>query len=246
VYDGATTAAVTAGTLSDVVGTDAVTVSAEANYDNADPGTGKAITVVYTLGGTDAANYITPVNDVANDGAITTTRLTITGPTSLLLTEGYAATSTTPYTASGLPAPTISKTGGHPSITWNSASQTLDIAAGITAGSYPVVLTATNGTGTDATITFTLTVVAPISSPIPIFFNLGDTYNVNSNIPLMVTGQGSHLLTTFTVTITVNNASVPVIPGAPPHFTPTQQGTYLIEASSADGNLKIWKHVIIL
>jgi endo-1,4-beta-D-glucanase Y len=70
-YDGNATAAVTAGALSNKVGSDTVTVTAVANYDSADVGTGKTITVVYTLGGTSAGNYIKPDDYTVTNGSIT-------------------------------------------------------------------------------------------------------------------------------------------------------------------------------
>lgn len=77
VYDGNNTAVVTAGTLSGVAPTENVTVSATATYDNADAGTDKTMTVVYTLGGTDAAKYTAPVNQVIETGVITAAPLAI-------------------------------------------------------------------------------------------------------------------------------------------------------------------------
>jgi hypothetical protein len=94
----------------------------------------------------------------------TTAPPAINGPTALTLTEGYAATSTGPYTLAGNPAPAVTKTSGDVAITWNSATLRLDIAAGLTAGTYPVALTAANGVLPDATLTFTLT-VAPATTP---------------------------------------------------------------------------------
>ena len=88
--------------------------------------------------------------------APTSTPPGITGQTTMTLTEGYAATSTTAYTLTGNPAPNVSKTSGDPKITWSGGK--LNIATGLTAGSYPVVLTASNGTLPNATLTFTLTV----------------------------------------------------------------------------------------
>jgi len=70
VYDGNTTAAVTAGTLVGVVSGETVTVTAAATYNSATVGASKTITVVYTLGGADAANYIKPIDYTAT-GAIT-------------------------------------------------------------------------------------------------------------------------------------------------------------------------------
>ncbi|MDR2687580.1 MAG: DUF6273 domain-containing protein [Oscillospiraceae bacterium] len=82
----------------------------------------------------------------------------ITGPTTMSLTAGYAATSTGVYTLTGAPAPTVTKQSGNAAITWNDTTKKLDIAAGLAAGTYPVVLKAANGTTPDATLTFTLTV----------------------------------------------------------------------------------------
>ncbi|KFL42828.1 hypothetical protein CH76_10285 [Lysinibacillus sp. BF-4] len=48
-----------------------MTVSAVATYDNANVGTGKTITVVYTLDGADAAKYAAPTNTVVTTGVIT-------------------------------------------------------------------------------------------------------------------------------------------------------------------------------
>ncbi|MDR2243964.1 MAG: hypothetical protein LBE15_00950 [Burkholderiales bacterium] len=83
---------------------------------------------------------------------------TINCPASLTLPFGYAATSTAVCTIGGVPEATVSKTSGNAAITWNDVTKTLDIAAGLTSGSYPVVLTASNGISPDGTSTFTLTV----------------------------------------------------------------------------------------
>lgn len=70
-YDGTTTASVTPGSLSGIVGSDSVTVNAIATYDTSNLGTGKLITVTYTLGGADAAHYIKPIDYTVNTGEIT-------------------------------------------------------------------------------------------------------------------------------------------------------------------------------
>jgi len=80
----------------------------------------------------------------------------ITGPTSMTLKEGYSATSTGAYTITGNPTPTVGMSSGNALITWNDT--TLNIAAGLAVGTYPIVLTASNGIPPDATLTFTLTV----------------------------------------------------------------------------------------
>ncbi len=78
-YDESTSAEVTAGSLSGIISGDDVTVSAEATYDTATVGTGKTITVVYSLGGIKAANYVKPVDYQVATGAITALPLTAIG-----------------------------------------------------------------------------------------------------------------------------------------------------------------------
>jgi hypothetical protein len=58
VYDGSAKAVVTAGTLSGVLAGETVSLVATAAYDNATAGTGKTITVSYSLNGPDAGNYL--------------------------------------------------------------------------------------------------------------------------------------------------------------------------------------------
>ncbi|CAM4450070.1 hypothetical protein FHS16_004125 [Paenibacillus endophyticus] len=79
-YDGTTSASVTANLLIGVVGDDAVTVNAVATYNDAAIGTGKTITVVYTLSGADAGNYIEPVSYSVNTGVISKAPLSIEEP----------------------------------------------------------------------------------------------------------------------------------------------------------------------
>jgi oligosaccharide reducing-end xylanase len=70
-YDGNTTAAVTKGTtVTGIKSGDTVTVNATANYASADVGTGKTITVVYTLSGSSAGNYLAPPDYSVTNGSI--------------------------------------------------------------------------------------------------------------------------------------------------------------------------------
>jgi len=91
---------------------------------------------------------------------------TIAGAEELLLLAGYAATSTTAYTITGTGNVVVSKVSGDEKITWNNEGKKLNIAAGLGAGTYPVVLKASNGVDPDAEITFTLTVSTPITAPV--------------------------------------------------------------------------------
>lgn len=69
-YDGNTSAQITPGTLIGVIPGDDVTVSATATYSDAAAGSGKLITVVYTLSGDDAGNYSAPGNYMISTGVI--------------------------------------------------------------------------------------------------------------------------------------------------------------------------------
>jgi len=100
-YDGDTTAVVLAGALSGIIGSEDVTVTAVANYDTKGVGTDKTITVVYTLGGADAGNYIKPADYTVSTGEITQISLTIANPT-LTNSKEYDRTTTAVVTAGAL------------------------------------------------------------------------------------------------------------------------------------------------
>ncbi len=104
-YDKTVTAAVTAGTLSGVVtvgaSTDDATITAAGTYSTSTVGTGKTITVVYTLAGVDKDNYLKPVNKVYTDGVITAKPLTISDP-AITKSKEYDKTVTAAVTAGTL------------------------------------------------------------------------------------------------------------------------------------------------
>ncbi|WP_347488029.1 YDG domain-containing protein [Desulfoscipio sp. XC116] len=116
----------------------------------------KTATIKVTVKSTNYADFDTVITVKTIDAD--TTAPTLTGPTAMTLAEGYGATSTGDYTITGTEPVEVTKTSGDSKITWNDATKKLDIAAGLTPGSYPVILTASNGTSPDATLTFTLTV----------------------------------------------------------------------------------------
>jgi hypothetical protein len=73
VYDGTTTAEISdIGIISGILPVDSgkVTVTATANYDNADAGTGKTIKVVYSISGFSAGNYFAPADFLVSDAKI--------------------------------------------------------------------------------------------------------------------------------------------------------------------------------
>jgi gliding motility-associated-like protein len=76
-YDGTTNVNAAAKALKGVIGSDVVSASIAATYDNKNAGTNKTIAVVYTLDGANAANYIKPVDTVITVGEITQALLTV-------------------------------------------------------------------------------------------------------------------------------------------------------------------------
>ena len=69
-YDGNTVAKASVGELDGVLEGDLVNLSYTSNYDTADCGQNKSITVHYTIDGVQAGNYKAPVDFVCNDGEI--------------------------------------------------------------------------------------------------------------------------------------------------------------------------------
>jgi len=115
------------------------------------------------------AVVLTASNDIEPDASLTFTLTvnaapTITGATAMALKKGYAAISTDAYTLIGYPTPTVTKVSGPAQITWNSSTKQLDIAPGLAAGTYAVVLRASSGVAPDAELTFKLTVLKTIFS----------------------------------------------------------------------------------
>lgn len=135
-----------------------------------------------------AAN--SPINTINGFVRVGAEDLSLTGPTDMTLTQGYAAASSDAFTVTGDPAPTVTIDNNYGNkITWNAAAKKLDIAPGLAAGSYPITLTANNGilsgypSGTfDVTHAFTLTVNAsPLTCTI--------TYNANGGSGSMTDGM---------------------------------------------------------
>jgi hypothetical protein len=106
------------------------------------------------------------------------------------------------------------------------------IPSGLAAGTYYYycVVSATNAAPVASDIAQTDVIASP---PVPIFYGLADEYKAGSPaVAIQVIGEGSAQLIIFKVN---GNAAT--------QFNPTTAGTYLIEAASADGKLKIWKNV---
>jgi hypothetical protein len=112
----------------------------------------------------------------------------ITSASSAAFTTGLAGSFT--VTATGFPAPTLSRTGSLPGgVTFNAGTGLLSgtPAAG-TGGTYPIIVMASNGVGADATQNFTLTV----NNPVPVVASISpNVVNFGSrNTTLTITGAG--------------------------------------------------------
>jgi len=84
----------------------------------------------------------------------------IQGDAELTLREGYGAVSTNAYSIIGTSQPiTVAKTSGDAKITWNSATNKLDIDEGLAERTYEIELEAEDNAGRTSTFTFTLTVL---------------------------------------------------------------------------------------
>ena len=145
----------TKGTSTDLIVNSGATVSWDRDIVDSSYPPGYASGIKYAYGSNTGFFPLTGVS--VYEGAAVPT---ITGPTAMSLTVGYAATSTGAYTITGDHSPIVEKTSGNAAILWNSSVKKLEIAAGLAVGTYPVELKATNGVNPDATLTFTLTVTA--------------------------------------------------------------------------------------
>ncbi len=101
-YDGtsALSGSVVAGTLDNLPSGHAVNVHATATYSDKHAGTGKQITVSYTIDGDHAQYYLPPVDDRSCTGSITRKALSVSD-TELQLTREYDGTNTARVTKAG-------------------------------------------------------------------------------------------------------------------------------------------------
>ncbi len=81
VYDGTIAATVSGASISGVIGTDSVSVSANGTFADKNIGTAKTITINYSLNGTDAAKYTLASNSSTSSGNITALGISTTGAT---------------------------------------------------------------------------------------------------------------------------------------------------------------------
>jgi large repetitive protein len=150
-----------------------------------------------TLAGTPAAGtggtHVVTITATNGVNPAATQVFTLTVDEAPAITSANAATfktgtaGTFAVTATGFPAPTFSETGALPSGVSLAANGTLSGTPGAgTGGTYPITVTATNGIGSDATQSFTLTVNQP-----PAITSTNSTTFTNGSAGLFnVTGTG--------------------------------------------------------
>jgi hypothetical protein len=134
VYDGNTSAAVAAGSLTGVVPTDStkVTVAATATYDNPIVGSNKTITISYFLYGTEATNYSVPSSSSVQTGVITPATtivklLSVSSPT-ITLRKEYDGTTNAEVIAGTLSGVESQDAGN---VTLNTSANYYDASAGV-------------------------------------------------------------------------------------------------------------------
>lgn len=193
-YNGSSTSgAVTVGTLSGFVGTETVTATAVGTFADANVGTGKSATIVYTLedgvNGGLAINY--SLANGSGSGDISQKPLTITanGPTKTYGTALTAVTSTTNFTAdaTGVGSEVVTSVTLTPDAAGLSATTAAGLpyvvtpsqatgTGGFLASNYNIIYTDYNGTVSKAPMSITATNLskvfdgAPYSGVYPITF----------------------------------------------------------------------------
>ena len=144
VYDATTTATISVDSISGIVGSEAVTVTATGTFADKNVGTGKSVTAIYTLGGADAANYQLPLILPTVTGTITKAPLTYTATAS---NKEYDGTTVASVAISGI---TGLLTGdGFTSISLTASNSTFAVA-NVGTG-IAVTTTVTLGAGTSTT-----------------------------------------------------------------------------------------------
>ncbi|MDR0813885.1 MAG: S-layer homology domain-containing protein, partial [Oscillospiraceae bacterium] len=167
----------------------------------------------------------------------------ITGNTSLTLSDGYASTQTSPFTVTGsgyVSVTVIQDPGaGYPGyIYWNNATKSLKIDAGVPVGVYHLTLRAQNGYPTiDDPFIFELPFTLTVEPKFPVI--IGDTaktvylgYTATETNPYSITGtitEGIQFVTLISAypQITYSNSRITIAPGL-------GIGTYTVKLRAAN------------
>ena len=107
IYNGTTATDVTsqaldATAITGIVAGDTVTVTATATYDSKNAGTGKAVTIIYSLSGTDAGKYNAPTKTMLSGGEIAKADLTLPAADVTKVYDGTVSASQTVIPTAGV------------------------------------------------------------------------------------------------------------------------------------------------
>jgi filamentous hemagglutinin family protein len=223
VYDATTTAALSGGTVSGLIGSDTVTLNQSGNFATKNAGTGIAVTATDTLGGASAGDY-TVVEPTGLTGTITPASVSIGGSTVVSKTyDGSTAATLANGTLTGVfsgDAVTLNQTGlfANKNAGTGIAVTATDTLSGANAGDYTVVEpTGLTGTITPASLTVAGTTVATknydgttvamlTGGTLPGVVS-GDTVTLNQSGTFATKNAGTGIAVTATDTISGANAS---------------------------------------
>jgi filamentous hemagglutinin family protein len=223
VYDATTTAALSGGTLSGVIGGDMVTLSQSGNFATKNAGTGIAVTATDTLSGASAGDY-TVVEPTGLTGTITPASVSIGGSTVVSKTyDGTTAATLANGTLTGVfsgDTVTLNQTGlfANKNAGTGIAVTATDTLSGANAGDYTVVEpTGLTGTITPAALTVAGTTVATknydgttvamlAGGTLPGVVS-GDTVTLNQSGTFATKSAGTGIAVTATDSISGANAS---------------------------------------
>jgi filamentous hemagglutinin family protein len=223
VYDATTTAALSGGTVSGLIGNDMVTLNQSGNFATKNAGTGIAVSATDTLSGASAGDY-TVVEPTGLTGTITPASVSIGGSTVVSKTyDGTAAATLANGTLTGVfsgDAVTLNQTGlfANKNAGTGIAVTVTDTLSGANAGDYTVVEpTGLTGTITPAALTVAGTTVATknydgttvamlAGGTLPGVVS-GDTVTLNQSGNFATKNAGTGIAVTATDTISGSNAS---------------------------------------
>jgi uncharacterized protein YjdB len=177
---------------------------------------------------TEDGNFTATCTVTVQNPVVPVTGVTINKSTTSL-TVGGSETLTATVSPSNATNQTVVWTSNNPAV----ASVDGGTVNFVGVGSAVITVTTQDG-GFTATCAVTVNAVEPVP-PVPVFDGLAEEYTAGSPaVPLKVKGVGSEHLTIFKVNGQVTGT-----------FNPATKGDNIIEASSADGKLKIKRKIIV-
>ncbi|MBV5348209.1 filamentous hemagglutinin, partial [bacterium] len=217
VYDGATTATLSGGSLTGIVGTDVVTITAgTGSFADKNVGTAKVVTATgYALSGAGAGNYTLSAQPTGITANITAVALT-TGTPTLTLSKAYDGTASavvTPGTLTGVLAGDAGNVTLTATATYNTASvgtgKTITVVYALTgtaAVNYTAPANYVVSTGAITSSAAVLTAGTPTLTLSKVYDGTTSAVVTPGTLTGVLAGDASNV--TLTATATYNNANV--------------------------------------